>query len=123
MRKPFSAPEVAEQAVELDLELSNNRASVAPSEETSCTRRPRGAGNSQSATYEALPTAVPREIFRDVYIPTVAKYVARLADPWSTNTPEFLRVVQSAWNEVFPSAPYTFSASRTRCDIIRLVSL
>lgn len=120
VRKPFPAPKV-NQAAEEELEQGNERASVAPSEQ------PRGSSRSQSATYDCLPHGVLRNTFKEVYLPTVAKYLAKLPNDkypnaWSTSSPDFLIVIQAVWNEVFPTVPYTFVAQGRRCDVIRLVS-
>lgn len=120
-------PEVVElETAEQEPELSYDRASVAPSEGSQfdhTSRRPRGAGRSQAATYEHLPPGAKRDIFKDVYMPTVAKYLGKLSDPWGTSGPEHIRIFQSVWNEVFPRAPYTFSVAHgARCNVVRLVS-
>lgn len=123
--RELAKPEPTDEPEDLEMELSNDRASVAPSEGNHCpgrTRRPRGSGRTQAPTYDSLPTAASRTTFKDVFMPTIAKYLSKLPNAWSTSTPEYVHVIQSVWNEVFPKIPYTFSVYGARCDIARLVS-
>lgn len=111
-----------------DLEPDEDlRASVTPSEgvngNPSRSRRPRGAGRVNAPTYDHLPQGATREAFKEVFMPTVAKYLVKLeTNVWSTNTTEYIRVIQAVWNQVFPKAAYTFSQFGSRCEVTRLVS-
>ncbi|KAF9473085.1 hypothetical protein BDN70DRAFT_900037 [Pholiota conissans] len=111
---------------EIGSELDEDpRASVAPSEgiNTSRSRRFRGAGRSNAPTYDSLPDGATREIFKEIFMPTVAKYLVKLTtDIWSTNTAEYTRVIQAVWNQVFPKATYTFSQYGSRCEVTRLIT-
>lgn len=122
--KVVEEPDVVEteplELEQLEQEPDNDRASVAPSDGRA--RRSRGTGRSQAATYDCLPNTVPRDVFKDIYIPTVTKYLAKLLNAWSTSTTSYIHVIQSVWDEVFPKAPYKFELYGPRCDIIRLVS-
>ena len=74
-------------------------------------------------TYDDLPQGATREVFKEVFMPTVAKYLVKLeANVWSTVTPEYIRVIQAVWNQVFPNIPYTFPPYGSRCRVARLVS-
>ncbi len=94
-------PEVIEIDNQMsEIEADNDRASVAPSEGRA---RNRSRGTARSApTYECLPSSVPRDVFKDIYIPTIIKYFAKLPNAWSTSTTDSLHVIQSVWNELFP---------------------
>lgn len=105
----------------------DGRASIAPSEgRTAHTRQPlRSSGSrSLSAKYDNLPNGVSRGDFKDVFMPTIAKYVVKLTDqdPWNTTTKDYTNIIQHVWNAVFPDVPYKFSSYGARCDVFRLVS-
>lgn len=121
------APELAvSDTDEQEVELTYDRVSVAPSEGSQFghTRRAPGSGRLPAATYECLPPNAARDKFKDVYMPTVTKYLGKLlAEIWGSSSSEHVRIFQSVWNEVFPMAPYSFSTAQgARCNVTRLVS-
>ncbi|EPQ59996.1 hypothetical protein GLOTRDRAFT_123755 [Gloeophyllum trabeum ATCC 11539] len=124
-RQGSVAPTVIEYEDEhdpLDYELGDDSSEEQAVVRESRRNRPRGKGRLPAPSYDNLPAGVTRNQFRHVFIPTVAKYFAMSsADPWSSATPEYIKIIQAVWSHVFPDIHYTFSLG-SQCNVSRLIS-